>query len=69
MILSTLVDMYDNSIISYDISTKTNFEQTKKMLNRAFRKYKNLDGLIFQYHNKKGLSPLEYRQQYFSFSY
>ena len=40
--------MYDSSIISYDISTKSNFEQTKRMLNKAFRKYVNLDGLIFQ---------------------
>ena len=40
--------MYHNSIISYDISTKANFEQTKRMLNKAFRKHRNLDGLIFQ---------------------
>ena len=40
--------MYDSSIISYDISTKANFEQTKRMLNQAFRKNVNLDGLIFQ---------------------
>ena len=46
--LSPILDMYDNSIISYDISTKANFEQTKRMLNKAFRKYVNLDGLIFQ---------------------
>ena len=31
-----------------DISTKANFEQTKRMLNIAFRKNVNLDGLIFQ---------------------
>lgn len=46
--LSPILDMYDSSIISYDISTKANFEQTKRMLNKAFRKYVNLDGLIFQ---------------------
>ena len=46
--LSPILDMYDNSIISYDISTKANFEQTKRMLNKAFRKHRNLDGLIFQ---------------------
>ena len=46
--LSPILDMYDNSIISYDISTKPNFDQTKRMLNKAFKKYKNLDGLIFQ---------------------
>ena len=46
--LSPILDMYDSSIISYDISTKANFEQTKRMLNQAFRKNVNLDGLIFQ---------------------
>ena len=46
--LSPILDMYDSSIISYDISTKANFEQTKRMLNKAFRKYVYLDGLIFQ---------------------
>ena len=46
--LSPILDMYDSSIISYDISTKANFEQTKRMLNKAYRKKMNLDGLIFQ---------------------
>ena len=42
--LSPILDMYDNSIISYDISTKTNFEQTKRIQNKTFKKYKNIDG-------------------------
>ena len=46
--LSPILDMYDGSIVSYDISTKANFDQTKRMLKRAFKKYRNLDGLIFQ---------------------
>lgn len=46
--LSPIMDMYDSSIICYDISLNPNFEQTKRMLNKAFKKYKNLDGLTFQ---------------------
>ena len=43
--------MHENGLKAFqgnDISTKANFEQTKRMLNKAFRKYVNLDGLIFQ---------------------
>ena len=46
--LSPILDMYDGSIVSYDISTKANFDQTKRMLKKAFKKYRNLDRLIFQ---------------------
>lgn len=46
--LSPILDMHDGSIVSYDISTKANYDQTKRMLKRAFKKYRNLDGLIFQ---------------------
>ena len=46
--LSPILDMYDGSIISYDISTKANYDQTKRMLGKAFRKHKDLDGLILQ---------------------
>jgi len=31
--LSPILDMYDSSIISYDISTSPSLEQTKRMLN------------------------------------
>lgn len=46
--LSPIMDMYDSSIICYDISTNPNFEQIKRMLNEAFKKHKNLKGLTFQ---------------------
>lgn len=45
--LSPILDMFDSSIISYNISTSPNFNQVTDMLNRAFNKYKNLDRLIF----------------------
>lgn len=50
--LSPILDMYDSSIISYDISTSPNFEQTKRMIDKAFNKYDDLTGLIF--HSDQG---------------
>ena len=50
--LSPILDMYDSSIISYDISTSPSLEQTKRMLNEAFKQYPNLEGLIF--HSDQG---------------
>lgn len=50
--LSPIMDMYDDSIISYDISRHPNFAQTKRMIEQAFIKNKNIDGLIF--HSDQG---------------
>ena len=50
--LSPIFDMYDQSIISYDISTSPDFTQTKRMIDIAFNKYPNLEGLIF--HSDQG---------------
>ena len=50
--LSPVMDMYDRSIISYDISEHPDFAQTKRMIDRAFDQYKNLEGLIF--HSDQG---------------
>ncbi len=50
--LSPILDMYDGSIISYDISKSPNFEQTKRMIDEAFDKYNDLTGLIF--HSDQG---------------
>ena len=50
--LSPILDMYSDDIISYDISTSPNFAQTKRMLDIAFNKYQNLDGLTF--HSDQG---------------
>ena len=52
--------MYDSSIISYDISTSPSLEQTKRMLNEAFKQYPNLEGLIF--HSDQGW---QYQHQYY----
>jgi transposase InsO family protein len=50
--LSPIMDMYDGSIISYDISTSPDFSQTKRMIDQAFEQYPDLDGLIF--HSDQG---------------
>ena len=50
--LSPILDMFDGSIIAYDISTHPDFEQTKRMINKAFSQYDNLEGLIF--HSDQG---------------
>lgn len=60
--LSPILDMFDSSIISYNISTSPNFNQVTDMLNTAFNKYKNLDGLIF--HSDQGWQyQMKYYQQ------
>ena len=50
--LSPIMDMYDRSIISYDISIRPDFSQTKRMIDEAFRKNPDLEGLIF--HSDQG---------------
>lgn len=50
--LSPILDMFDSSIIAYDISTSPNLEQSMRMLKKAFKKYKHLEGLIF--HSDQG---------------
>lgn len=50
--LSPILDMHNREIISYSISRSSNFEQTKAMLKKAFKKFDNLSGLIF--HSDQG---------------
>ena len=50
--ISPILDMYTNEIISYDLSQSPNLEQVQRMLNRAFKKFSNVDGLIF--HSDQG---------------
>lgn len=50
--LSPIMDMYDGSIISYDISASPDFAQTKRMIDEAFDRYPDLEGLIF--HSDQG---------------
>lgn len=50
--LSPILDMYDGSIIAYDISICPDFTQTKRMIDKAFKDNPNLEGLIF--HSDQG---------------
>jgi putative transposase len=50
--LSPIIDMFTGEVISWDLSLSPNFEQTIKMLNQAFEKHPNLEGLIF--HSDQG---------------
>lgn len=50
--LSPILDMHNNEIISYNISTSPNYKQITDMLNKAFTKFSDLTGLIF--HSDQG---------------
>ena len=45
--LSPILDMYGTDIVAWDLSLSPNLEQTKRMLDEAFLKNPNLEGLIF----------------------
>ena len=49
---SPILDMATNEIISYDLSLSPNLEQINRMLNNAFKKHSNLDGLVM--HSDQG---------------
>lgn len=65
--LSPILDMYNDEIISYNLSLHPNFEQITDMIDKAFKKHKNLKGLIFhsdqgwQYQNQRYVSLLKDR--------
>jgi transposase InsO family protein len=50
--LSPILDMFNGEIISYNISRCPNLEQIYDMLNKAFARHRNLDGLIL--HSDQG---------------
>ena len=50
--LSPILDMHNREIISYNISTRPNYNQVVDMLNKAFNQYNDLSGLIF--HSDQG---------------
>ena len=52
--LSPILDMFNGEIISYNLSRSPNIEQIYDMLDKAFAKFDNLDGLII--HFDQGLS-------------
>ena len=50
--ISPILDMNTNEIIAYDLSQSPNLEQISRMLNSAFERFPNLDGLIM--HSDQG---------------
>ena len=58
--LSPILDMNTNEIISYDLSLSPNLEQIHRMLDKAFKKFPNVKGLIF--HSDQGW---QYQHEYF----
>lgn len=58
--LSPILDMNTNEIISYDLSLSPNLEQIKRMLDKAFRTFPDLRGLIL--HSDQGW---QYQHAYF----
>jgi len=63
--LSPILDMFNDEIISYNLSLHPNFEQVTDMIDKAFKKNNNLNGLIFhsdqgwQYQNPRYVSFLK----------
>lgn len=63
--LSPILDMYDSSIISYDLSDRPDLNQVNRMLDEAFSKNSNFEGLIFhsdqgwQYQHKSYIDKLK----------
>ena len=58
--ISPILDMHTNEIISYDLSLSPNLEQIQRMLDKAFKKFPSVDGLIF--HSDQGW---QYQHEYF----
>lgn len=50
--LSPILDMNNNEIISYNLSTSPNMTQINDMLDKAFEKFPNTNGIIF--HSDQG---------------
>lgn len=59
--LSPILDMYNDEIISYNLSLHPNFAQVIDMLNKAFNKYDDLSGLVF--HSDQGWQYQHYLYQ------
>lgn len=58
--LSPIIDMGTGDIVAWDLSLSPNLEQTKRMLDQAFAKYSNLEGLIL--HSDQGW---QYQHRYY----
>ncbi|ATO30534.1 hypothetical protein CO229_00070 [Mycoplasmopsis bovirhinis] len=48
--LSPIIEVHKREIISYTISKSPNFEQVNEMLNKTFKKHKNINRLILHLH-------------------
>ena len=60
--LSPILDMNTNEIISYDLSLSPNLEQVKKMLDKAFRAFPDVRGLILHSDQGSTYCSEEYQQ-------
>ena len=58
--LSPILDMGAGDIVSWDLSLSPNMEQVKRMLDQAFIKYPDLEGLVF--HSDQGW---QYQHKYY----
>ncbi len=58
--LSPILDMNSNEVISYDLALSPNMEQIKRMLDGAFIKFPDVNGLIF--HSDQGW---QYQHKYY----
>lgn len=58
--LSPILDMHTNEIISYDLSLHPDLKQVKRMLDKAFKRFRMVEGLVF--HSDQGW---QYRHAYF----
>jgi len=58
--LSPILDMYTNEVISYDLSQHPSLDQVQRMLDKAFQRFTDLNGLIF--HSDQGW---QYQHQYY----
>ena len=58
--LSPILDMNTNEIVAYDLALRPNLEQISRMLDKVFKKFTNLSGLIF--HSDQGW---QYQHKYF----
>lgn len=61
--LSPILDMFNGEIISHNISLSPNLEQVYDMLDKAFEKFGNLDGLILQSDQGWQYQHFGYRQR------
>lgn len=65
--LSPILDMYNDEIVSYNLSLHPNLEQITDMLDKAFAKYNDLSGLIlhsdqgWQYQHQAYINKLKER--------